>query len=147
MPWSLGGSYNQVAGGLRDVYFQILTPAGPVGSETRANVTTAYNQRSTAIAPAQRRALCNRLGLEQQRFENSVDVYARIFNANGVAATGEFLINSGRMCAPIPSVAPAADGGFAVAWRRRASKLPTLGIFTRGHFRGPMERTTRLVNT
>lgn len=142
------GSYNQVAGGLQDVYFQILTPAGAKsGSETRANVTTAYNQRSTAIAPLSDGRYVIVWVSEQQRFENSVDVYARIFNANGVAATGEFLINSGTNVCANPSVAPAADGGFAVAWAQASQQAAnTWDIYARP-FSGTNGGTTRLVNT
>jgi hypothetical protein len=142
------GSYNQVAGSLQDVYFQILTPAGAkAGSETRANVTTAYNQRSAAIAPLSDGRYVIVWVSEQQRFENSVDVYARIFNANGGAATGEFLINSGTNVCANPSVAAAADGGFTVAWAQANQQaVNTWDIYSRP-FSGTNGGTTRLVNT
>jgi hypothetical protein len=56
---------------------------------------------------------------EQQRFENSVDVYARVFTANGAAASGEILVNSGTNVCANPSVAPSSDGGFMVAWMQK----------------------------
>lgn len=142
------GSFNQVAGGLQDVYFQLLTPAGvKSGSETRANVVTAYNQRSAAIAPLSDGRFVLVWVSEQQRFENSVDVYARIFEANGAAATGEFLINSGTNVCANPSVAPSADGGFMVAWAQATQQFPnTWDIYARP-FSGTSGGVTRLVNT
>lgn len=143
--WS---SLNQVAGGMQDIYFQVLTPSGvKSGSETRANVVTAYNQRSVAIAPLSDGRYVIVWVSEQQRFENSTDVYARIFEANGAAATGEFLINSGTNVCSNPSVAPSADGGFMVAWAQATSQFPpTWDVYARP-FSGMNGGTTRLVNT
>jgi hypothetical protein len=143
-------SMNQAgAGSLQDVYFQILTPAGDaVGIETRANATTAYNQRSVAVASLSDGRWVLVWVSEQQRFENSTDVFARIFNANGSAATGEFLVNSGTNVCANPSVAPSADGGFVVAWMERNPQLPSNGwdIHARP-FSGTFGGVTRILNT
>ncbi len=113
--WS---SFNQVSSNsLRDVYFQILTPAGGrFGVENLANQFTTFNQRSAALAPLSDGRFVLIWISEQQRFENSVDVYGRIYSATGTPAGAEFLVNSGTNVCANPSVAPSADGGFAVAW-------------------------------
>lgn len=113
--WS---SYNQAAAGsMQDIYAQILTPTGgKFGPETRLNQTTIYNQKSAAIAPLSDGRFVVVWISEQQRYENSVDVYGRIFNALGTPATEEFLINSGTNVCANPTVAASNDGGFAAAW-------------------------------
>jgi hypothetical protein len=121
--WS---SFNQVsAQSMRDVYFQILNSAGgKVGGETLANVTTAYNQRSAVLSPLSDGRFVMVWVSEQQRFENSVDLYGRIFSANGVGGS-EFLINSGTNVCANPSVSPSADGGFLVAWMQKDVAVST----------------------
>jgi hypothetical protein len=116
--WS---SFNQVSSNsLRDVYFQIMTPTGvKIGGETRASDTTTFNQRSASIAPLSDGRFVLVWVSEQDRFENSVDVYGRIYSATGVAANGAFLINSGTNVCAYPSIASSSDGGFAVVWMER----------------------------
>jgi len=46
----------------------------------------------------------------------SVDIYARLYTSNGVAAGGEFLVNADANPCANPSMAAAADGGFMVTW-------------------------------
>ncbi len=116
--WSSVGQ--TAAGSMQDVYSQILTPAGvKIGGEILVNQMTAFNQRSAAIAPLNDGRYAVVWISEQQRFENSVDVYGRIFSAAGVPGGGEFLINSGTNVCANPSVAASSDGGFAVAWMQK----------------------------
>jgi hypothetical protein len=97
-----------------------MTPAGvKIGGETKANDTTAFNQRAASIAPLSDGRFVLVWVSEQERFENSVDVYGRIYSAAGVAATGAFLVNSGTNVCAYPSVASSSDGGFAVVWMER----------------------------
>ena len=59
----------------------------------------------------------------------SVDIYARLYNGNGVAqGGGEFLVdtNAFNPCAN-PGVAAASDGSFMVAWGGRDMVNPTNG--------------------
>lgn len=116
--WS---SFNQVSSNsLRDIYFQIMTPAGAkVGGETRANDVTAFNQRAASLAPLSDGRFVLVWVSEQERFENSVDLYGRIYTAAGAPVGGAFLVNSGTNVCAYPSVAGSADGGFAVAWMER----------------------------
>ena len=118
--WS---SFNQVSGSsMRDVYFQILAPTGAkVGVETRANVTTAFNQRNAVMTPLSDGRFVLVWVSEQERFENSVDLRGRIFSATGQPESLELKISSDvntNVCAN-PSVAPSADGGFIVTWMQK----------------------------
>ncbi len=145
--WS---SFNQVSGNsLRDVYFQILTPAGvKVGTETLANQVTAYNQRAAAAAALSDGRFVLVWVSEQQRFPNSVDIYARFFTATGAAAGGEFLVNSGTNVCSGPTVAAAADGGFMVAWAEKDLANPAVSwdIKVRPVSSAGFGGTIRLVN-
>lgn len=98
---------------------RLSATGGKLGGEFRVNVTTSFNQRSPAIAAlSDGRFVVVWVG-EQQRFENSVDVYARLFTANGAAASSEILVNSDTNVCANPSVAPSVDGGFVIAWMQK----------------------------
>ena len=145
-------SINQAnSGSLQDIYFQILTPAGvKVGSEERANQSyIAFNQRSVAIAPLKDGRFVVVWISEQQQFENSADVRARVFTAEGIAVGGELLINSGTNICANPSVAPAADGGFAVTWMQRdlQNSVNKWDVFVRPVSAAGFNGTERRVNT
>lgn len=146
--WS---SFNQAASGsLRDIYYQILSSDGQkVASEARANQTTGYNQRSAAVAALSDGRYVIVWISEQQRFENSVDVYGRIFNASGIPATGEFLINSGTNVCASPSVAAAPDGGFAVTWMERDLVVLSRGweVYARPFSANAVGGVTRQINS
>jgi hypothetical protein len=47
---------------------------------------------------------------------DSVDIYARIFNASGVAQGNEFQVNTDTNICANPSVAVAADNTFTIVW-------------------------------
>lgn len=146
--WS---SLNQEAvDGHLGVYGQRLSATGgKLGGEFRVNVTTAFNQRSPAIAPlSDGRFVVMWIG-EQQRFENSVDVYARLYTAGGVAASGEILINSGTNVCANPSVAPSSDGGFMVSWMQKDTQVRSNSwdVFTRPFSGNGFGGVTRRVNT
>jgi hypothetical protein len=166
------GSFNQQSGNsLQDVYAQRFSPAGQkLGNEFLVNLTTAYNQRSAAVAALSDGRYVVVWVSEQQRsafnqqFDwtngappsvigtSSVDIYARLFNASGAAATDEFLINSGTDICASPSVAPSSDGGFTVAWMQKNVQMRTdsWDIFARPFSAGPFGASgglTRRVNT
>ena len=146
--WS---SFNQASSNsMRDVYFQILTPAGDkFGGENRANTVTTFNQRSAALAPLSDGRFVLVWVSEQQRFENSVDVYGRIYSATGTPAGTVFLVNSGTNVCANPSVAPSADGGFTVAWMERdlITTTNSWDIFARPFSGNAFGGVTRRVNT
>jgi hypothetical protein len=145
--WS---SYDQESqGSLWGVFAQRLNPGGqPVGGEFRVNQTTAFNQRSSAIAPLSDGRFVVVWITEHQRFENSVDVYARIFTANGVGGN-EFIVNTGTNVCANPSVAPSADGGFMVAWMAKDLQERSNGwdAFARPFSGGGFGGVARRVNT
>ena len=146
--WS---SFNQASSdSLRDVYFQILTPEGDrFGGENRANQFTTFNQRSAALAPLSDGRFVLVWVSEQQRFVNSVDVYGRIYSATGTPAGSEFLVNSGTNVCANPSVAPSADGGFAVAWMEHdlITTSNSWDVFARPFTGNALGGVTRTVNT
>jgi hypothetical protein len=144
------GSFNQEsAGSLQGVYAQRLSSAGQkLGGEFLVNQFTPFNQRSAAIAARADGGYVVVWVSEQQRFENSVDIFARVFNANGVA-TDEFLVNTGTNACANPSVAPSADGGFIVAWMQKDVVVRTDGwdVFARPFSGAGFGGVVRRVNT
>jgi len=115
------GSFDQEsAGSLQGVYAQRLSAEGQkLGGEFRINQFTPFNQRSAAIAPLSDGRFVVVWVSEQQRFENSVDIYARLYNASGMAGGDEFLVNTGTNVCAAPSVAASSDGGFIVGWMQK----------------------------
>src|SRR5439155_14283304 len=100
-------------GSMQGVYAQLFSQGGQkIGLETPVNQTTAYNQRTPVVAGLSDGRFVVVWVSEQQRFENSVDLYARFFSAAGVAAGDEFLINTGTNICANPSIAAASGGGF-----------------------------------
>lgn len=137
-------------GSLRDVYVQRLSAAGQrLGNEILANQFTAYNQRSPGIAALSDGRFVVVWISEQQQFENSVDVYARIYSAAGVPAGNEFLVSSGTNACANPSVAAAADGSFVVAWMQRDVQVAgnSWDVFARSVTGGAGGGMVRRVNT
>lgn len=123
--WS---SFNEAASGsLQDVYFQLLSPSGQkIGGETQANLFTAYNQRSAAVAALGNGNFVVTWVSEQQQGLNRVDIYARVFTGAGTPLGKEMLVNASTNLCANPSVAGAADGSFVIAWGERdATSLST----------------------
>lgn len=114
-------SFNQEAGdSLQGVYAQLLSPTGAkIGGEFRVNQFTAFNQRLPAVAALADGRFVVAWVSEQQRFENSVDIYARFYGANAAAVGNEFRINTSTNVTGHPSVAAGSDGGFLIAWSER----------------------------
>jgi hypothetical protein len=116
------GSFNQAAAGsMQDVYAQILSPTGQkIGSEILANQFTDFNQRTPAIAPLSGGGFVLAWVSEQKSHDNSVEIFARVFGAEGSAAGSEFQVSTTvtNVCAN-PSVAALPNGGFVVTWGER----------------------------
>jgi hypothetical protein len=119
----LWSSYNQEStNSLQGVYGQRLSPIGEkIGGEFRVNETTAFNQRAPAVAALSDGRFVATWVSEQQRFVNSVDIYARVYDVAGSPASGEFLVNYGTNATGYPSVSGNADGSYVVAWSERDS--------------------------
>ena len=107
-------------GSYQGIYGQRFTSAGvKSGTEFRVNEFTANNQRSPAVAALAGGGFVVAWVSELERGPTTVDIYARLYNAAGVAAGSEFPVNVGLPMCAMPSVAGASGGGFAVAWAAR----------------------------
>ena len=134
--WS---SFNQAgANSLLDVYAKILSPSGQtVSNEFLVNQFVTSNQRTPAVAALagggfvvawvseQERATAPVLGTNSTYYTvnstvlPSVDIYARLYQGNGVPSGGEFLVDTDSNPCANPAVAAASDGSFLVAWSAR----------------------------
>ena len=160
------GSFNQRASdSLQDIYLQRFAPGGQkLGGEIAVNQFAAFNQRTPAVAALsdgrfvvvwvseqQRNAVgsANPQQLYQPNQLPSVDIYARIFQANGQAAGGEFLVNTGTNVCANPAVAAAADGGFLVVWSEKdvLTRENSWDIFSRPFTSAGTGGVVRRVNT
>jgi hypothetical protein len=130
-------SFNQAkSNSLQDIYGQILSPVGkPVGTNFLINQFIPYNQRTPAVAALknggfavawisdQERVVVGAASptaiLPSQIVNPSVDVYARLYNSNGVAQSSEFLVNTDSNPCASPNIAAASDGTFAIVWGAR----------------------------
>lgn len=108
-------------GHLQGIFGQRLSPTGEkLGPEFRVNQFVAYNQRTPAVTTLEDGRFVVAWVSEQQRFENSVDVYARFYDASGEPAGGEFRLNATANLCATPDVAPGWGGGFVAVWSERA---------------------------
>ncbi|MDB6125898.1 MAG: hypothetical protein JWQ71_4891 [Pedosphaera sp.] len=116
--WS---SYNQEgANSLQGVYAQILSPSGQkVGSEFMVNQFTSFNQRTPAVTGFMNGNFLVTWVSEQQRFENSVDIYARLYSGSGAPLGNEFLVNTSTNVCANPAAASAIDGTFIITWSEK----------------------------
>jgi len=136
-------SYNQFsANSMQDVYAQMFSPTGQkAGGEFLVNQFTSFNQRTPALAALAGGGFVVAWVSEQQQsgsvdsvdsnylYTNSVaakpsvDIYARLYDASGSPAAGEFLVDAGTNVCANPSIAVASDGNFMVAWSAHDSSV------------------------
>jgi hypothetical protein len=108
---------------MQDIYAQRLSAAGQkLGDEFRINQYASFNQRDVALAALDNGNFVTVWISEQRRFNNSVDVYARVFDSLGNPVGDEFLVNAANRICSSPSVARTAAGGFTTAWVQRAAE-------------------------
>jgi hypothetical protein len=93
--------------------------------EFQVNQYKEYNQRKPAVAALANGNYVISWVSEQERFYQSVDIYARIFTAAGVPVTDEISVNSGTNFCDTPDVAALNDGGFTVVWAQKDLVVPT----------------------
>jgi len=162
------GSYNQASSSsYLDIYAQILTSTGAkVGSEFLVNQFTNFNQRSPAIAALSTGGFAIAWISEQQTRSipqssdanslyspgsslPSVDVFARVFDGNGVALANEFIVNTNTNPCSLPAVAAAPDGSFLVSWTEKdlVNQSNSLDVFARPFSPTLTGGQVRLVNT
>jgi hypothetical protein len=160
------GSFNQAStNSFQDLYGQILSPSGQkLGGEFAINSYTPYNQRSAALAPLKTGGFVVAWVSEMQRggpvdnfgtnafstanTQPSVDIYARLFDANGAVQSYEIPVNTGTDPCGTPSLAVGSDGGYMVAWSQKnlQTRNYSWDIYARP-FSGTTGGASRLVNT
>jgi len=120
---------------MQDVYGQLLSPVGQkIGTNFLVNQFTSYNQRDPSVTALKNGGFVVTWVSEQQRIATtqmgtnttftstssavypSVDIYSRLYQSNGVAATTEFLVNSDNNPCANPQVKATADGNYVVVW-------------------------------
>ena len=123
---------------MQDVYGQIFSPTGQkIGNEFQINKTVPFNQRTPAVAALSNGGFVVAWISEQQRSVGatsggsvpssnfvlpSVDVYARLYAANGTLVVDEFLVNSGATACANPVVAT-VDEQVMFAWSGKDSTV------------------------
>jgi hypothetical protein len=114
-------SSHEQDGHLQGIFGQRLSAAGEtLGPEFQVNQFVAYNQRTPAVTTLDDGRFVVAWVTEQQRFENSVDVYARLYAASGEPASSEFRLNATANLCATPDLAPGWGGGFVAVWSERA---------------------------
>jgi hypothetical protein len=162
------GSNNEVSSNsMQDVYGQILSPTGQkIGGEFLVNQFTSFNQRTPTVAALAGGGFVVAWVSEQERqlagagggsnyvssasaLNPSVDIYARLFNADSTAAGGEFLVNPDHNPCSNPAAAAATDGSFLITWtvRDMVNTANDLDIFARIFSAGGTGGTAFYVNS
>lgn len=146
------GSFGQeaVADAFQGIYAQRFSAIGDkLGAEFEVNQTKPYNQRNPALASLSGGKFVVVWVSEQQSFTNSVGIYGRVFDANGTASGGEFLISTGTNACSSPAISAAANGGFMVTWSEREPSTNANGwdIFSRAFSSANVGGAVRRVNT
>ena len=134
---------------LADITVQRFSAAGPkVGEAFVANRMMSYNQRDAALAPlagggfvvawiSEHRQVLGPPGATVSGSPldlalNLMEVYARVFAADGTPLGDEFLVDQTPLATAAPTVAGLADGGFRVAWAQRdAERSVGWEVYTR----------------
>jgi hypothetical protein len=156
-------SFNQVSStSLQDVYAQVLSPTGQrIGDEFLVNQFSSFNQRNPTIAALSDGRFVLVWVSEQQNSSDaagdtaalsstaSVDVYGRVFTADGNPVSGEFLVNSGTNICSSPHVAAGSGGTFMVVWAERSRSRDSNGwdILGRTYSNVGLPGTPHYVNT
>jgi hypothetical protein len=86
--------------------------------------TALYNQGGSASVSTNEDALPPGQGAATTP---SVDIYAQLYQSNGVPVGSEFLVNTNYNPCANPSVAAASDGSFMVTWSARDMTILTNG--------------------
>ncbi|MBN8246759.1 MAG: hypothetical protein J0L84_04870 [Verrucomicrobia bacterium] len=111
--WSADG----VDGNRTAVQGRMLDASGtPIGQAFQLNQESKFNQRDPVVTTTGDGSLVVVWISEHQRFENSVDVFARRFSANGKAQGDEFVINTSRRPCATATVVGLSGQGFLASW-------------------------------
>ncbi len=162
-------SFNQAGqGSMQDIYGQLLSPAGQkIGSEFAVNQFTTFNQRNPAVSALSTGGFVVAWVSEQQnRGENtdtsapltsesaaqnqpSVEIYGRLYDANGAPLGNEFILNADSSICASPALAAGPNGGFIAAWCRMdvANRTNNWDIVARTFSSESAGGPARVVNT
>lgn len=111
--WSADGP----DGSMQGVYGMLFSANGAkIGNEFQINQFTLNNQRTPAVTALLNGGFAVTWVSEGERNGSSVDVYARLYNANGVGQGAEFRVNSSERVTSSPSIATTSAGNFTVVW-------------------------------
>ena len=149
--------------GLLGVYARLFTPGGAsIGGEFLVNQYTPGNQRTPVVAALANGNFVVTWVSELERSSviadgsgnvgsgnNSVDIYARLYNSTGTALGNEFLVNTSTNVCADPSVAAASDGTFLIAWSEKDSVVLNNGwdVYARSFSAAGSGGTLQRVNT
>lgn len=107
-------------GSMQGIFGQRLSSSGvKMGGEFAVNQYTRYNQRTPSVVGLPNGRFAVVWISEQERFENSIDVYGRVMSAEVGQNGSEFLVNTGTNICANPILSPLPDGGFMVGWSER----------------------------
>ena len=134
--WASYGQDN--ADGFQGVYAQILSPTGQklLAGDLLVNQFTPYNQRTPAVGTFPNGNFVvvwvseketSTLSTSQGSVlggHDSVDIYARLFDANANPLTSEFIVNTDTNICANPAVAVASDNSFTVVWGEKNLAVP-----------------------
>jgi len=100
-----------------DVYLQRVSASGHLlGEQTLAHQYSDLHQRTPAVTGLSGGGFAVAWVSEEQSGSESIDIYARVFNASGLALDSEFRVNSSLDVCANPVISPMKNGGFIAAW-------------------------------
>jgi hypothetical protein len=129
-------------GNMQGVFGALFGPAAQkLGAEFQVNQFTQFNQRNPAVTALTGGGFVVTWISEGNRGDQSADVYARVYDANGNAVGNEFRVNtSDRICSS-PSIATTSTGNFTIAWCESAQDANFDGGATDGVFVTPINNS------
>lgn len=116
---------DQADGSQYGVLAQHLGPNGEIlGTNFVANQSVFSNQRNPVVAALPSSSYVIGWISENQRFDKSVDLMARVFAADGTAKSDELRLNFGTNICSSPVLAGTPGGGFLASWVQRDPGVP-----------------------
>ncbi len=120
-------SAQDLDGSMQGVFGAIFAPNGQrIGTEFQINQFTKNNQRTPVVAALPSGKFVVSWISEGQRDDSSVDLYARMYSANGTPLASEFRVNTSERVASSPAIGVTGAGGYTLAWSE-APQLPVGG--------------------
>lgn len=122
-----------VDGSMNGVFGALFGPSGErIGTEFQINQYSTSNQRNGVVAALNNGGFVVGWITEGQRSDSSVDLYARVYGANGTPAASEFRVSNADRVTSSPSLAVTGTGNFTFAWCEVAQDPNIEGVITPG---------------